>query len=139
MYPLYNHFPISIYPLCNQILCPAKMRWRDGAKSAVSAGQDSPRQPEIAPQFCRREILVGNPLPTPSETCLQPVGSLRSQHGFAEGGKTNEHAYSLPLPPVISAARFASVCRRIAAVCPSLSRRRFGYNQAIKAKEADFP
>ena len=52
-------------------------------KSAVFAGQDSPRQPEIAPQFCRREILVGNPLPTPSETCLQPVGSLGSQHGVA--------------------------------------------------------
>ena len=83
MYPLYNHFPISIYPLCNQILCPAKARWRDGVKNAVSAEQDSPRQPEIAPQFCRREILVGNPLPTPSETCLQPVGSLRSQHDVA--------------------------------------------------------
>ncbi len=51
----------------------------------------------------------------------------------------DRHARSLPLPPVISAARFAGVCRRIAAVCPSLSRRRFGYNQAIKAKEADFP
>ena len=40
-------------------------------KSAVFAGQDSARQPEIAPQFWLREILVGNPLPTPSEPRLR--------------------------------------------------------------------
>ena len=53
------------------------------SKNAVSAEQDSPRQPEIAPQFCRREILVGNPLPRPSVAAPSAlVGSLRSQHGF---------------------------------------------------------
>ena len=64
------------------MLCPAKARWRDGEKNAVSAGQDSPRQPEIALHFCRREILVGNPLPMPSDATLRRL-LVRCAHSMA--------------------------------------------------------
>ena len=65
------------------MLYPAKTRWKDRAKSAVSAGQDSPRQPEIAPAILSPRILVGNPLPHALGRALALASSLHSQHGFA--------------------------------------------------------
>ena len=74
------------------------MRRKGETKNVVFGEQDFPRQPEIALQFWLREILVGIPLPTPSDSVpLALVGSLRSQHGFAmkaimtiNGRRTNE-------------------------------------------------
>ena len=59
------------------------MRRKGETKNVVFGEQDFPLQPEIAPQFCRREILVGIPLPTPSKAGRLFVGSLCSQHGSA--------------------------------------------------------
>ena len=64
------------------MLYPAKTRWKDRAKSAVSAGQDSARQPEIAPAILSPRILVGTLSPHPRRA-FGVIGSLRSQHGFA--------------------------------------------------------
>ena len=68
--------------------CERRTKRKSAAFAQFPQGKILPQQPEIAPQFCRREILVGIPLPTPSKTCLRPVGSLRSQHGFAMKGTT---------------------------------------------------